>query len=186
MATKTAKKTTKKRKAAPKLAATRTKTTTPSPPRTTIKLFVSYAHDDRDFVDKLLADLGKQLKPSLRFEFELWRDQDEIVLGTQWRKEITRALKRCGTGLLLLSPAFLGSDFIGTTEIPALRARGLPVMLRRVNTKLQNLRGLEKIQYFELQPKRGDRRSYEECTPSQRQAFVQQLHMQIERRLSTP
>lgn len=83
--------------------------------RAKIRFFVSYAHADDQYADPFMQSLLAMLKPSKTYEFELWRDTS-ILPGEDWRKEIDAALSKCGLGLVLVSPSFLGSDFITKEE----------------------------------------------------------------------
>jgi len=49
-----------------------------------------------------------------------WSDRD-ISASQFWREEIDRALAMARSGLLLVSPAFLASDFLMMHELPYLR-----------------------------------------------------------------
>ncbi len=97
-----------------------------------IKVFVSYAHEDRLYVDKL----SKHLATLRRNEIDHWEDS-EILPGAKWNEEIERKLKEAHIILLMISPDFINSEFIYTRELPiALRqhkdgnAIVIPVILR--------------------------------------------------------
>jgi uncharacterized protein YjbI with pentapeptide repeats len=87
-----------------------------------IRVFVSYAHDDRKHADALLEELRRQFKPS-RYRLELWIDQ-EIMSGEKWHEKIQQAIKGCDFGLFLLSPAFFGSEYIRDHELPHFLGEG--------------------------------------------------------------
>ena len=86
--------------------------------KTKVRFFVSYAHNDKSSCERLLKLLKTQMAPSAKYEFELWDDR-AILSGEKWRDEILNALEKCDLGLLFVSPAFLGSSFITTEELPA-------------------------------------------------------------------
>ena len=44
-------------------------------------------------------------------QFDIWTDR-QIELGAKWFDQIKDAMKDCDTGLLLVSPSFLASQFI--------------------------------------------------------------------------
>ena len=82
-------------------------------------IFISYAHEDESFKDQLTQHLaglkaGGRIAP--------WDDRC-IDGGDDWRHEIERAIEGCDLALLLLSPAFIASDFIRGEELPRLLAR---------------------------------------------------------------
>ena len=81
--------------------------------------FVSYAHDDLAVCGKLLT----HLRPVERkFGLSLWRDE-RLKAGHHWNKEIEEAIARADVFIMLVSPEFLGSDYIYDTEIPAIKRR---------------------------------------------------------------
>ena len=90
-----------------------------APPRTprTLRLFVSYASEDRDCLEKIIEPLKVRFASSKNYEPQFWTDQD-IPLGENWMEQIQKALDSCDFGLLLISPAFLASAFIDRHELP--------------------------------------------------------------------
>lgn len=154
--------------------------------RNKIRFFVSYAHDDDAYADPFLEALAAMLKPSKTYEFQLWRDTG-ILPGERWRDEIDTALEWCSLGLLLVSPAFLGSEFIASEEIPRFVGNDarpvIPVMLRKVNLKRHDLKGLAVNQIYRYKAGPNNYRSYAQCGSEQRDEFVYDLHDKIEQRL---
>ncbi len=79
-----------------------------------LRVFVSYAHDDRDFkkqFDKNLTVLREQGKISF------WSD-GEIIPGSHWNQSITDAMMHADIIIFLVSTSFLASDFIRNKEVP--------------------------------------------------------------------
>jgi hypothetical protein len=151
--------------------------------RTSIAFFVSYAHADQRPADTFLRLLTEQLAPSKRYAYTLWRDTN-LLVGVRWHDEIQQALADCQLGLLLLSPAFLASEYITQQELPQFIGNDakpiIPIMLKVVDLQRHDLKGLKDYQIFSL-----DRaQAFDNCTTNPiRRRFVEALFVQIERRL---
>lgn len=109
-------------------------------PRKSPKIFVSYCRDDNDSADSSRRWLDRLLKALRPLEKEealfLWSDRI-LSMGTAWKEELENALDSAKVAILLVSPAFLSSNFIRETELPRLLARYeqgkvviIPVILR--------------------------------------------------------
>jgi hypothetical protein len=92
------------------------------------KLFVSYSHADRLWLDRLRVHL-RPLDRAGKIDF--W-DDSRIALGAKWHQEIKNALEGASLAVLLVSADFLASDFICGEELPKLlqaeAARGLRII----------------------------------------------------------
>ncbi|MEM9273315.1 MAG: FRG domain-containing protein [Cyanobacteria bacterium P01_F01_bin.143] len=80
-------------------------------------IFISYSHED----EKALGELKKHLRPYVRDlqKMNVW-DDNQILPGSNWLKEIKQALSAAKVGVLLVSPDFLASEFIEREELPQL------------------------------------------------------------------
>ena len=77
------------------------------------QVFISYSHRD----DQYFEELQTQLKPYLRTGvITAWTDQ-QIAPGSEWFGEIKDALDKTVAAVMLVSPAFLASDFIHEHEL---------------------------------------------------------------------
>lgn len=98
-------------------------------------VFVCYAHADNDSTDpqrRWLNRLLQFLRPLVRYEgLTTWSDRD-IQVGECWHEIIHRQLDCAKIAVLLVSPAFLASDYIARSEVPVLlkeaRDRGLKIV----------------------------------------------------------
>lgn len=80
-----------------------------------VNIFVSYAHTD----EKWLVKLQRHLKVLSKYydEIDCW-DDTKLRGGDKWREEISAAIGKANVAILLVSTAFLASDFISNDELP--------------------------------------------------------------------
>lgn len=88
--------------------------TTFAPLRT--KIFISYSHRDRDWLDRLRIHL-RPLEQT--YKLDIW-DDTRIKPSSKWREKIKQAIQTTRAVILLVSADFLASDFISTDELPPL------------------------------------------------------------------
>ena len=86
-------------------------------------VFMSYAHVDNesdDLKQRWLDRFLQFLSPLVRQEdLTVWSDK-EIKIGDDWHERIQAQLKAAKAVVLLVSPAYLASDYIVTNELPVL------------------------------------------------------------------
>lgn len=83
-------------------------------PEQTIKnIFISYAHEDELFKDKLVKHLSGLTRNG---QINLWTDT-VIIPGQEWDNEIKNALQQADIILFLVSADFMASNYIHTIEI---------------------------------------------------------------------
>jgi hypothetical protein len=96
----------------------------------TNSIFISYGHADMKetpWVEHLRFYLMQNRHDG---GLEMW-DDSKIDPGSSWRKSIATALNSAEAAILLVGPAFLGSEFIRTEELPQLLSAA-----RRLNKPL--------------------------------------------------
>lgn len=156
--------------------------------RKKISVFVSYARKNKRVVDNFLEKFREQVSPSRRYEYSFWRDTD-IEVGENWDEMIQEALNKCDIGLLLISPAFLGSKYIKNKELKKFCGKYakpvIPVLLYPVDYVHHDLKGLREKQIFKLERSTFKKsKSYAECTgPNQRDLFAYELFKKVETKL---
>src|SRR5215203_5577922 len=99
-----------------------------SSPSTRTKVFISYSHADKEWLERL----KRHLKPLIRDgRLDCW-DDTHIRPGDDWQQEIRNALDTAQVAVLLISADFFASDFIDETELPPLldaaQARGVRIV----------------------------------------------------------
>nr|WP_224247481.1 TIR domain-containing protein [Hyalangium gracile] len=156
-----------------------------------VRFFVSYAHDNRLLVEALVKELSTHFAASARYVLIPWIDRD-ILLGERWKESIEKAIKACDFGLMLISPAFFASKFIGEKELPHFVGAPdnpkikpvLPVGLVQVSFDRHDLKGLGEHQVFLFQSDRTQGRYYDQMPAgARRREFVYKLYLAIEKRL---
>jgi TIR domain len=117
-------------------------------PKRAIKIFFSYAHEDKDACKELEEHLSA-LKHSDKIE--IWYDRD-IQAGTSWAQEIDIRLNSADLILLFISRSFMNSDYCYGIEMKramekhhAGTAHVIPIILSPVDLKdtpVSNLQAL--------------------------------------------
>src|SRR5687768_13132586 len=96
------------------------------------KVFVSYSHGDRDWMDRLKLHLAVLERRGL---LDVWSDM-RIEVGAAWEDEIESALTQARVAVLLVSPAYLASAYVWDHEMPRIMAhqkagmRVVPIVAR--------------------------------------------------------
>lgn len=109
--------------------------TTESTPQP-LRLFFSYAHEDKNFRDELQVHLSGLQKRGIISD---WYDGG-ITAGSKWSEEISRNLEAAQIILLLISPDFIASKYCFDYEMKralekheAGESRVIPVLIRDVD-----------------------------------------------------
>lgn len=118
-----------------------------------IRLFISYAREDRVAAKRLHDELAKH--PGI----DLWIDQEKLLGGDDWEYEILRALERSDYVLLLLSQQSISKTGYVQREIRVAldNAQKRPpgkryIVPLRLDESAARHRALEELQYIDLFP----------------------------------
>ena len=80
------------------------------------KLFVSYCHQDKQWLERLQVHFKALERDGT---IDVWDDTD-IKMGDDWDEEIEEGLKGAKAAILLVSADFLASDYIVHEELNVL------------------------------------------------------------------
>ncbi len=101
-----------------------------------LDLFYSYAHEDKQLLDKLKNALTPLEREGL---IRGWHDR-QIGAGIEWKNSIDQNLERAQIILLLVSPDFVASDYCYDNELKRAiekhesgETRVIPIILRPVD-----------------------------------------------------
>lgn len=149
-----------------------------------VSFFVSYAHANKAAKNKFMELFLEQTGAAKRFNYSFWQDQD-IAVGDDWDQSIQNAITHTDFGLLLVSPAFLGSQYIKDKELPRYLESGgkrcFPLMLSQVDFERQDLKGLEEKQIFLLDsPDFKQPRPFNDLKPKRKEQFARELFAKID------
>lgn len=81
--------------------------------QTPIRLFISYSHRDRRFIEQLLSHIKLLKRQKI---IDAWYDRD-ISVGENFSQEITNHLENAQIVVLLVSNHFLNSDYCWNIEM---------------------------------------------------------------------
>ena len=92
----------------------------PSAPVAERYVFISYARDDKAFVDRLVDDLRKR-------GIAVWQDVEQLAPGQNWEREIRTALLETAALLYVSSGRSARSSWV-SAELHAVLGRDIPVI----------------------------------------------------------
>jgi len=97
------------------------------------KIFVSYSHKDKEYLDRMLVHLKPLEAAGL---IDPWVDI-QLKAGDHWKQKIGATLQSASVAILLISADFLASDFIVKNELPPILTKAetggtriIPIILK--------------------------------------------------------
>ncbi len=113
-------------------------------------VFISYSHNDSKWKERLLSHLEMAEQSA---QIAVWHDQ-QVGYGEKWETALNEALSRASVAVLLISPAYLASEWINEREVQRLLERQqqsgelrlFPILLEQC--AWQQLPWLSSIQLF--------------------------------------
>lgn len=121
-----------------------------------IKVFVSYAKDDFDFVKPFIKSL--QNSPvitinGVKFKYKFWWDY-YMLPGEEWKNQIIDGIKNCDVFLGIVTENFISSSFIRYTELPLAIERNKEVGIQLIGLLWDECHfGESRLSKYELLPK---------------------------------
>jgi len=113
-----------------------------------VKVFLSYAHQDEEFKDKLLSHLSPLRRQGL---IESWDDR-KIRAGGIWDEEILKHFNEADVILCLISADFINSEYCHEVEMKRAwerreleKVKIIPILLRHVDWLKTPFRRLQAI-----------------------------------------
>lgn len=119
-----------------------------------LRAFISYSHRDEDYKNELDLHLATMKRQGL---LKVWQDR-KILPGSDWDDEIRQQMEDSHIIFFMVSPGFMGSDYIMEKEVPlamslhaAGKAKVVPIFVKHVEwkgTEFGRLQGLPRDEKF--------------------------------------
>ena len=144
------------------------------------KVFISYSHEDDEWLKKVSKFLGPLEKKGI---LDVWTDK-RIGTGDDWRQEIDSALSSSSIAILLLSVDFANSSFIQDIEMQDIwrrhRDEGIwiyPILVRNYPWAIDE-------SLTRLQIKLQEGKSLNELSPAQQENMLTSVAMEIYKKIN--
>ncbi len=113
-----------------------------------VKIFISYSHRDEEHFNSLIESLAALRREGI---VDDWHDR-KIGAGDDWKNSIDEALSASQVILLLVSAAFINSDYCFTKEMSEAlkmreegRAKVIPIIVRSCEWQIHPLSSLQAV-----------------------------------------
>jgi hypothetical protein len=109
------------------------------------QVFISYSHQDQEFVSRLALDLEKR-------GAQVWIDREDIHAGTKWQESIAQGVRACKAFLLVVSPESLKSEWANREFRLAVDSNRpvIPLLYRKARIPRELAAPLESYQYIDF------------------------------------
>jgi len=162
-------------------------------PGLTHDIFLSYAHEDAEWVKALQEQLTERLVLRLGTDCDIWHDESKLGAGQKWSDQIVAAIRDSAAFLAVLSRSYQGSEWCGK-ELEAflahgqdgLEAGGFTRFLKvvkfpwRKNAHEGFYPQFQHVAFFDRDPRTGQEREFKESSAAFKNA-VDKLSFHIER-----
>jgi hypothetical protein len=155
-------------------------------------LFLSYAHEDGEWVGALQEQLSERLTQRLGCSAHLWQDENCLRAGQNWTQEIKDAIHESAAFVAVLSRNYQGSDWCEreldtflSQQQGKLEAGGFTRFLKIVkfpwykNAHADFYPEYQHVPFFERDPKTGQEKEFKRTSAAFRDA-VDKLSFHIE------
>jgi hypothetical protein len=140
------------------------------------RIFLSYSHKDKEWVDRLQV----MAKPYLRqaeVELDLWVDT-RLKPGDMWQTKIAQALRATGVAVALVSADFLASEFVWKHEMPEILEAAKQYQLRLLWVYLSPA-GWEETALKDIQAAHDTTRPLSMLSPGERDETLKNIAREI-------
>ncbi|HTI70514.1 MAG TPA: TIR domain-containing protein [Candidatus Limnocylindria bacterium] len=157
-----------------------------------VRVFISYSHQNKLIAISLIEALKTHFKSSKSYIMEFWIDQD-LMVGDDWDSTIQKAIANSDFGLFLVSSDLLASSYTINKELPRFVNQQdhrvikavIPIGLVPIDFSKQDLKGLQKRQFFFPPHRKNVNRFYSQLTANDKTAYALALFCAMEKRLDS-
>jgi WD40 repeat protein len=155
------------------------------PHRSEARVFVSYADADSAWAVPFIETLHEIARTCETPRIEFWYDKKNLGFGP-WQQQLRDALRSSHLGLMLLTPAFLDSDYVRDTELPVFDYHGFDRSMKPcavvecapVDAAVVHRRGLDASQIVGCR-KGGERVAYTVLDESEQRVFAGEIFAKL-------
>lgn len=148
-------------------------------PERTAKVFISYSHQDREWLDRLNVHLAPLRREGV---LDIW-DDTRLHVGDDWKEKIESAMASAEVCLLLVSADFLASDFVTEIELPTILEAAEKRNALIVPILLSACRFAQHPKLSRYQAKPGPKNPLAKLSKAEQEEILYELSIEIEEAL---